>query len=91
MKHEDYLGKEVECNVTGFTGTVVAVIVYLNHCIQVCVKPKMKENGKMPDGEYIDIQQVNIINQKEEPKEEAVVLHSRRGRTGGPQPDCPKH
>ena len=91
MEHEDYLGKEVECKVTGFSGTVVAVIVYLNKCIQVCVKPKMKENGKMPDGEYIDIQQVNIIGEElSEAKKE--VPHSRRGRrTGGPQPDCPKH
>lgn len=74
------LGQKVKDRVTGFTGIAVAKVEYLNGCIQFCVKPEMSEPGKMPDGQYIDDHQLEIIG-------EGIVVARRE--TGGPSPDTP--
>jgi len=55
------LGQKVRDIVTGFEGIATAKVEYLNGCIQFCVKPKVTD-GKMLDSEYIDIQQLEIID-----------------------------
>ncbi len=60
-KQEIKLGNKVRDIVTGFEGIATAKIEYLNGCIQYCVKPKTTD-GKMPEGEYIDHQQLDVIN-----------------------------
>ena len=79
---KESLGKQAKCKVTGFKGIIVSVVYYLNGCTQYCIKPPIDKDGKMPDGEYIDIDQVEICGDgiSIEPKD-----------TGGPQRDCPKH
>lgn len=59
------LGDKVKCIVTGFAGIATARIEYLNGCVQFCVKPQMKNKGSMPDGVYIDIQQLKLVKQKQ--------------------------
>lgn len=54
------LGSRVQDRVTGFEGIAVARIVYLNGCVQICIKPPVME-GKMLAGEYVDDAQVVII------------------------------
>lgn len=56
------LGKEVKCKITGFNGIATAKIEYINGCVQYCVKPKMVDNSKMPDGEYIDVEQLELVS-----------------------------
>jgi len=54
------LGNKVRCKITGFEGIATAKVEYINGCIQYCVKPKSIDN-KMPDGEYIDVQELDVI------------------------------
>lgn len=55
------LGNEVQDKVTGFKGFAVSRVEYLNGCIQYCVKPKAGNDGKMPEGEYIDNAQLEVV------------------------------
>jgi len=55
------LGDKLQDRVTGFTGIAVAEIQYLNGCKQFCIKPRMSEDGKMPEGQYIDIHQLQLV------------------------------
>lgn len=80
---EKILGFKVKDKVTGFKGIVTSKVEYLNGCVQVCVKPQTGKDGKMPDGQYIDIQQVEKISK-------TPVVELKTDDTGGPQSDCPK-
>lgn len=64
MKEQSLLGKTVRDKVTGFNGIATSKIEFLNGCIQYCVKPKMGADGKMPEGEYIDVEQLEVVNEK---------------------------
>ncbi len=75
------LGNEVKDKVTGFTGIATSRIEYLNGCKQICIKPKMVKDSKMPDGEYIDIQQIEVVG-------EGVDVAQKP--TGGDMMDSPK-
>jgi len=75
------LGNEVKDTVTGFTGTATSRIEYLNGCKQICIKPKMVKDGEMPEGQYIDIQQVEVVGQ-------GVAVTQKP--TGGDMMDTPK-
>jgi len=55
------LGKEVKCRITGFKGIATAKITFINGCVQYCVKPQKCNGEKMPDGEYIDVEQLKIV------------------------------
>lgn len=74
------LGQRMRDRVTGFEGIAIARVEYLNGCIQYCLKPEMGENGKMPEGEYIDDQQLEVIG---------VGLSLEKEPDGGPMPDTP--
>lgn len=76
------LGNKVRDKVTGYEGVATARVEYLNGCVQYCVKPKVGSDGKMPDHEYIDIQQLEVVSEGE------AITPSK---TGGPQRDCPKY
>jgi len=76
------LGNEVRDIVTGFKGIAVARVEYINGCVQYCVKPQTGEDNKMPEGEYLDVQQLEVVS-------DGVTLELIP--TGGPQRDCPKH
>ena len=54
------LGNKVKDKVTGYTGIAVTKVEYLNGCVQFCVKPEVGKDGKMPDGEYIDVHQLSF-------------------------------
>lgn len=75
------LGNKVRDKVTGYEGIATAKVEYLNGCVHICVKPKVGSDGKMPNPEYIDIQQLELV------REEGIVVD--RKSTGGPQRDCP--
>lgn len=76
------LGNKVRDKVTGYEGVATARVEYLNGCVQFCVKPKVGSDGKMPDPEYIDVQQLEVVSQGD------TITPSK---TGGPQRDCPKY
>lgn len=74
------LGQKVKDKVTGFEGITTARVEYLNGCIQFCVKPKVSDDGKMPEGQYLDIAQLEFVD-------DGISIKS--SNTGGPQIDCP--
>lgn len=76
------LGNKVRDKVTGYEGVATARVEYLNGCVQFCVKPRVGSDGKMPDHEYIDVQQLEVVSQGD------TITPSK---TGGPQRDCPKY
>ncbi len=75
------LGSKLRDKVTGFEGIATAHVTYLNGCEQYCVKPPIGTDGKMTEGEYIDVQELEKVNDG---------IHLKPKRTGGPQRDCPK-
>jgi len=76
------LGVKAKDVVTGFEGIVTAKVEYLNGCVQYALKPKIdpKAKEKMPEGIYIDAQQLEYVNEGVNIKSKAI---------GGPQQDCP--
>jgi hypothetical protein len=81
MSKQITLGNTVKDKVTSFTGIAVARIEYINGCVQFCVKPKTSKDGKMPEGEYLDVQQLDFVDN-------GISLDAEP--TGGDQIDCPK-
>ena len=56
------LGQKVRDRITGFEGVATARVEFLTGCIQYCIKPdKLDEKGKMIEGEYIDVGQIEIL------------------------------
>ena len=82
MKTKIELGNEVTCIVTGFKGIATSRVEFINGCVQYCVKPKVKTDGdKMPDGEYIDVQQLKVTG-------EGIAV--KKKVTGGVMKDLPR-
>ena len=86
---KNMLGEKAKDKITGFTGIIVAKVEYLNGCTQYCLKPKAGKDGKMPEGEYIDIQQVELIDDIAT-KPSIIEKLKEKLDVGGPQSDCPK-
>lgn len=80
-KSEIKLGNKVKDIVTGFEGIAVSKVEYLNGCVQYCVKPAKGKDGKMPEGEYIDQQQLSFVS---------VGVAVKVKDTGGVMSDAPK-
>ena len=76
------LGDHVRDKVSGFEGIAVAKVKYLNGCLQFGIKSKIGSDGKMPESEYVDWQQLERIDKG---------IDLRTKQVGGPQSDCPKH
>lgn len=68
IKFEFELGEKLRCKVTGFEGTATGRIQYLNGCVQFLVRPRVNEKGEFPDGQWIDYQQLELV--EDEPKVE---------------------
>ena len=65
--HKCTLGQRVRCTVTGFEGIATTRVEWLNGCTQYLVKPpavqKDGEPLKMPDGAYLDDQQLELVDE----------------------------
>lgn len=88
---DDLLGKKVQDLVSGFIGIAATRIEYLNGCIQYCLVPEVKENGKYEEGIYFDANQLKVLDHNH-------VLHGTTGQddsasqyaSGGPTTNAPK-
>ena len=76
------LGTLIQDRVTGVSGIATARVEYLNGCVQYCLKRKMREDGTVPEGLYIDEGQLEVIG-------DGIRIPSRPGG-GGPQADPPR-
>ncbi len=87
------LGKKVKDKITGFTGVAVAECKYINGCLCYEVRPERLKDGCMLKTEWIDVQQLELVNPKLSvpPDSGDPTIHRRRklpsgkGASGGPQ------
>lgn len=78
------LGRVVTDRITGFSGTVTGVAIYLTGCNQVLVVPKTAEDGALRDSQWFDQQRLTI----DDPSAAPVVLDN--AATPGPDKEAPK-
>jgi hypothetical protein len=62
------LGDEVKDSVSDFTGTVVALHLYLNGCTRVSVQPKVNKDGTLPDAQSFDEPQLVVTKSRRVPE-----------------------
>lgn len=55
------LGDEVKHKITGFIGIVTTHAKHLSGCDRLWVEPKVGEDGKARDGQWADIDMVEIL------------------------------
>ena len=70
-------GDLVEDIITGFKGRVIARSEWLNGCMQYVVKPPIDKDGKRLDGEWIDEDQLRLVD--------STNPMVRKSPSGGPQ------
>lgn len=58
---EPRLGDEVRHKVTGFVGIVTTHATHLSGCDRVWIEPRVGEDGKSRDGQWADIDMVEIV------------------------------
>ena len=80
------LGDQVKDSVTEFVGMATERCEYLNGCVQIRVTPKIdpKKPNEIPDGFWIDIEQLEVI----EPKLQKAPI---KRRNGGSTRNAPNH
>ena len=73
------LGDEARDTITGFAGVITCITFWLNGCIRIGIQPKELKDGKPINSEWIDEQQVELIekNKKEDGGK----------KSGGPKPN----
>lgn len=59
-KHMKLLGMKAEDKVTGLKGVVSCVSFDLYGCVQVVLKPKVKDDGTVPEGHWLDVSRLNV-------------------------------
>lgn len=65
VEHKIKLGQKVKDIVSGFEGIATARATALNGCIQYAIKPMyLNKDGKVPNAETIDQQQLEIVDEK---------------------------
>lgn len=55
------LGRKAKDTISGFTGIVTAISEYLNGCRRICLSPKVKKDGDLPDSCWFDEPQLKIL------------------------------
>ena len=60
----DY-GIEYKDSVTGLVGKVTGILQHQFGCVRVCLQPKAKEDGTVPDGQWIDEMSLEAVEPKE--------------------------
>ena len=75
------MGDAVRDPISGFRGTVTAVMNYLHGCQRGYVQPPVDKDGNYREGIWLDLPQLETV--------EAGVAEQGRTDTGGPRIDPP--
>ena len=62
LEHIEYLGKEVKDAVTGFSGVVTSASFDLYGCVQLLVKPKIDNDGRIREGHWLDVTRLILVS-----------------------------
>lgn len=63
MKIEEILtlnGKTASDKITGFSGTITGVALYISGCHQACLQPKVNEKGENIEARWFDVQRLDV-------------------------------
>ena len=77
-------GQKVIDTITGFKGTITAVIEYMNGCIRYQIQPQIDEKGEYRESQIIDEQQLELID-KPKPKKKMFEREPPGGDRPRPQ------
>jgi len=58
------LGMKVKDKITGFSGVVTGICLYLSGCNQVLVVPPVRKDGSFVDGQWLDLQRLEVTDKK---------------------------
>lgn len=85
------LGVKAKDRITGFEGIVIAKVVYLNGCIQYCLKPPLSKKGELREGEYFDEGELKVTGEGlNKNKAIARMDDEEMAEVGGNMSDMPK-
>ncbi len=59
-RHIELLGYKAKDKVTGFKGVIDSVCFDLYGCVQLCLKPGINKDGKMPTSFWFDVTRLKI-------------------------------
>lgn len=76
------LGTKLRDRVSGFTGVAVSVTSYLGQCDRYALQPEIDKDGKLPQTEFFDENQLEVVDKRNVIRPTALAS----GRTGGYQP-----
>jgi len=62
------LGVIVKSDISGFTGVATSRSEHLNGCNRYWIAPKVGKDGKLPDGTWLDEDEIMVVKQKEKIK-----------------------
>ena len=63
------LGQRVKDLVSGLEGIATAKVEYLNGCVQFYVEPPVDRDGKHIKGTYVDVDQLEVVDEGILPKQ----------------------
>jgi hypothetical protein len=82
------LGDQVKDIVTGFSGIVVAKTQWLNGCVRMSVQPRTCKEGKPPDFQQFDMEQLKVVKRAAVAAPSAPMVAA--ARTGGERTNVAK-
>lgn len=62
MNKVENFGKKAKDKVTGFTGIITALTVYMYGCEQYLITPPVDKDGKRVNGEWFDSGRIELID-----------------------------
>lgn len=77
------LGDKLKCRITGFVGIATTHAKHLSGCDRFWVSPQIDADGKSREGQWLDIDMVEII----EPKVIEVVSYPTKAPGGADLPN----
>ena len=63
MRYEIELGSRVKDKVTGFSGIVVAVTIWLTGCVRYAVRPEELREGKRIEDDWFDEIELDVVDE----------------------------
>lgn len=87
----DLLGRKGKDKVTGFEGAIISVSFDLFGCVQVAIKPGLDKDGKLVEGQYFDINRIDITDTKrvmELPNWDHVQIPQQYNKGPAEKPRC---
>ena len=57
-------GHQASDRITGFSGTVTGVVIYLSGCHQALIVPKVGRDGKCSESQWFDVQRLAVKSRR---------------------------